>query len=203
MSELKSNEKAVACRADGNKLYSDRCFHKALLKYNESLCFAEVGSENVGHAFANRSAVYLEMKLFERCRANIELAKQFNYPETSLETLNKRDEKCRVLMKSETKACEKLFVLSHPANKKFPFVVDCLEVREDEKYGRYVVTNKSLRVGDIIAIEKPFVSVLLSESNFADIPKSNIFQRCTNCLADNALDLIPCSFCCQGSFSLL
>lgn len=200
MREYKSNKRAVECRADGNNFYNARCFHKALLKYNESLCFAELGSESVGLAYANRSAVYFEMKLFERCWRNIEMAKQNNYPEKNLEILNKREEKCRALMRSETKPNGIMFKLSHPANKKFPFIVDCLEVREDNQYGRYIITNKPLRVGDIVAIEKPFSSVLLSESKFGEIPEFNIFQRCANCLKDNALDLIPCALCNQGWF---
>lgn len=201
MREFKCNEKAVACRAYGNKFYNARNFHKALLKYNESLCLAVPGSENVGLAYANRSAVYLEMKLFDRCWENIEMAKRNNYPLHDFEILKKREEKCQASTKTETKTAGNFLKLSHPANKKVPFVIENLEAKEDPKYGRYIVTNKSLRVGDIIAIEKPFGSVLLSQSNFGEIPESNIFQRCTNCLKDNALDLIPCSFCCTGLIS--
>lgn len=198
MSEDKSSEKAVASREDGNKFYNARSFHKAMLKYNESLCFAEVGSKNVGHAFANRSAVYFEMKIFEKCLKNIEMAKQNNYFEEQIEILTKREEKARSSIHSEKKAAESFFKLSHPPNKKLPFIIQSLEMKEDKKYGRHIITNEPLRVGDIVAIEKPFCSVLLSESNFVKVPESNILQRCTNCLKDNALDLIPCPSCCKG-----
>lgn len=199
MSSLKSNDKAIACRVEGNKFYSDRSFHKALLKYNESLCFGS--GENLGLAYANRSAVYFEVKLFEKCLTNIEMAKQNKYPEMNLEVLSKREEKCRALMQFETKATESIFKLSYSANKKLPFVIDSLELRENKKYGRHIITNKSLRAGDIVAIEQPFCCVLLSESKFVKLPESNIYQRCANCLKDNAFDLIPCLLCCRGLLS--
>lgn len=202
MSELKANEKSDQLRNEGNKFYGLRKFHSALLRYNESLCYAKPGSENAGLAYANRSAVYFEMTLYERCLSNIELAKQNHYPEKSFEILKKRQEKCDELMKQQTKkppCLWDLFKLSHPPNKKIPFIVDCLEVKCSEQFGRYITTNRALKVGDIIAIERPYFSILLSESNFVGIAESNVFQRCTNCLKQNYLDLVPCPSCCKGN----
>lgn len=202
MCEIKSNKKADALRAEGNKFYSERKFHDAVLKYNESLCYAEPETENIGLAYANRSAVFFEMKLFEKCLKNVELAKSQKYPEKNLETLKKREEKCRELMKSSNESLtsdpRKLFKLSYPPNKRLPFIIACLELKVDEVFGRHIITNRSLKVGDIVSIEEPFCSVLLSQSNFVEVPKSNIFQRCANCLKDNGLDLMPCGRCCQG-----
>lgn len=205
MYNIKSNVQSEILRSDGNKFYSQRNFHDALLKYNESLCFAELGSENLGLAYANRSAVYFEMKIFERCLKNIEMAKLNNYPEKTLDLLRKREEKCNEIMKNQSlNQSEKFydpwnfFKLSYPPNKKLPFIANCLEVDCNEQFGRYIVTNKQLNVGDIVAIEKPFCSVLLAESPFVEIPTSNILQNCTNCLKANYLDLIPCELCCKG-----
>ena len=89
----KSNERAEKARSDGNKLYVERNFFDALLKYNESASHALKG-EALGLAYANRSAVYFEMKLFEKCMKNIELAKLNGYPKTNFATLAKRAEKC-------------------------------------------------------------------------------------------------------------
>jgi SET and MYND domain-containing protein 4 len=204
MSSKKCNVKSEQLRIDGNKFYTQRSFFEALLKYNESLCYAETGSENLGFAFANRSAVFLEMKLYDKCLNNIELAKQNNYPEKSFEILNKREEKCKEMMKNEkSSATWNFFKLSHPPHKNIPFIADCLEVKISEKYGRHVITNRQLKVGEIIAIERPFCSILLSESKFVQVPERNIYQRCSNCLAENALDLIPCSTCCRGLLKLI
>lgn len=201
MYSLKSNVQSEALRGDGNKFYSQRKFHDALLKYNESLCFAEPGSEHLGLAYANRSAVYFEMKFFERCLKNIEMAKMNNYPEKSFEVLRKREEKCNEMVKNQSEKLSdpwNFFKLSYPPNKKLPFIANCLEVDCNEQFGRFIVTNRQLNVGDVIAIERPFCSVLLAESPFVEIPASNILQNCTNCLKANYLDLIPCETCCKG-----
>lgn len=197
----KNNEKSNELRAEGNKLYSQRKFFDSMLKYNESLSFAQPGSEHIGLAYANRSAVYLEMKLHEKCLKNIELARRHNYPKKNFEILAKREEKCKTLIKTER---EKLpgswgfFKLSYPASKKLPFIANCLELKTSEKFGRHLVTNQPLKVGDIVSIEKPFCSVLLAESKALEIPNANIYQRCFNCLRDNAFDLLPCLSCCKG-----
>lgn len=48
------------------------------------------------------------------------------------------------------------FILqSQPTNKKFPFIDKCLKLKRNQKYGRYIVTKKSCKFGDIVGIEKP------------------------------------------------
>lgn len=197
---MKSDKKAEELRNEGNKFYVGKKFFDALLKYNESLCHATSGSEHLGFAFANRSAVYLEMKLIENSLKNIELAKAHNYPQRIFEVLSKREEKCHLLIEQNMKVVDpwSFFKLSYKPNEKLPFAVGPLELRINEKYGKHIVTNQSLKVGDILAIERPFVSVLLSESRFIKVEKSNKYQKCANCLKDNQLDLIPCSNCSQG-----
>lgn len=200
---FKSSTTSGVLRGEGNEFYAQRKFFYALLKYNESLSYAELDTANLGLAYANRSAVYFEMKLYERCLRNIEYARKNHYPEENFEILKKREEKCKDLMKTSR---EKLsdpwntFKLSYPPHKQIPFIAECLEVQSNEKFGRFVVTNRQLRVGDIVAIEKPFCSILIAESKFHENPESNIYQRCTNCLKENALDLIPCGTCSKGSF---
>lgn len=155
MFSRKSNAKSEELRTEGNKFYSQRKFFNALLKYNESLCYAEPASENVGHAYANRSAVYFEMKLYERCLKNVELAKQHRYPENNLEVLNNRTAKCNDLVNNSREKPSDVwnfFKLSYPPNVKLPFVVDCLEAKISEKYGRHLITNQALKVGDIVAV---------------------------------------------------
>lgn len=192
---MKSNEKSVALRNEGNLLYIQKKFHEALLKYNESLCLAEAQSENLGLAYANRSAVYFELKIYDKCLGNIKTAKENNYPEKMMEILRKREEKCQQLIELQEKPFDpwKFFKLSYPPNKHIPHIVGCLEVKTSEKFGRYIITNRALKVGDVLAIERPFCSLLEANN-----PESNIFQRCSNCARDNSMDLIPCESCCSG-----
>lgn len=200
--EMKSDKISEQCRAEGNKFYKGRNFFEALVNYNESLCNASSGSENLGHAFANRSAVYFELKLYGNSIKNIELARSHNYPQKNFEVLDKRAEKCRLMMRHQISVADhwRFFKLSFKPHKRLPFVANCCELGSNEKYGKHIVTNQAVKVGDILAIERPFCSVLLSESRFIEVDKFNKFQRCGLCLIDNQLDLLPCEGCCDGKF---
>jgi hypothetical protein len=201
----KSNKIADECRIIGNKLYSQRNFFDALVKYNESLCFAQDGSEAIGLAYANRSAVYFEMKLYEKCLKNIELAKLNGYPEKNFHILDKRSQKCHEF-KSEQQQVTVMenpfeFVkLSYKENPRLPFVVNCLELKQSEVFGRYIVTTQDLNVGDILAIEEPHFKVIKSDSRYESCPEMNKYQRCSVCLKDNLMDLIPCPYCISSEF---
>ena len=204
MSSRKSCTKSEKLRAEANRLYVQKKFYDALLKYNESLCCAEAESENLGLAYANRSAVYFEMKLYDKCLLNIDMAKRNRYPEKNFEILQKREEKCLELIKqhkSEVKPdAWNFFKLSYPPNKKLPFIVDCLEMKNDQKYGRHIVTNRALKVGDIIAIDDPTFKVVKADSRYSTCFESNTFQRCANCLHENLFSLIPCLSCCKTMY---
>lgn len=197
---VKSHERAEKTRHEGNKLFVQKSYFDALLKYNESLCYAEQGSEAIGLAYANRSAVYVEMKLFENSLHNIKLARQNGYPDKNVQILDKRTEKC--LQQIETGGSVRkdddpfdFIKLSHDINSKLPFVSNSLELRRSEKFGRYIVTNRDLKVGDIVAIEKPHFKIIKTDSRYDGCDEMNKYQRCAYCLRSNLLDLIPCSTC--------
>lgn len=198
----KSSERSEKLRKTGNDLYSQKKFYEALVKYNQSACSAEKSSENLGNAFANRSAVYFETKQYEHAIENIKLAKLNGYPEKNFNILNTREEKCLECLcrrkKSEPKIEKDFFQLSHKAKKTLPSILDCLELKNDEQFGRYVITNKALKVGDIISQDEPFCAVLLSHSKIIEVPDENIYRRCSNCFRENFLNLLPCETCCEG-----
>lgn len=181
----KNNLKADGFRNEGNSLYGKSNFRDALIAYNKSLCFALPGSKQLGLAYANRSAVYLKLKLFDHCLENIQLARGNNY--LNMDKLTEREQNC-----NELKMCyhpdpendpSSFFNLSYPANQKIPFIANCLKLRENQKYGRYIITNRNLNTGDVIAIEELFLKVLHHPGRF---------RRCSNCLKSNMLNLIPC-----------
>ncbi|XP_070496813.1 SET and MYND domain-containing protein 4-like [Chironomus tepperi] len=193
----KSNQTSNILRQEGNDFYKKREFFLALLKYNQSLCYAESESENLGLAYANRSAVYFEMKLHDQCLKNIDLAEKNSYPKLNFEILNQRRAKCTELT---TKKSQNVFKLSLPASRKLPFIANCLKIENNEKYGRHIITTADLSVGDIIAIDRSFCSIPISESQFVKVSELNIYQRCNNCLKSNQLNLIPCKSCCCAMF---
>ena len=140
----KSNLKADTFRNEGNSLFQQRNFHKALISYNKSLCFSLRNSQQLGFAFANRAAVYLEVDLPDHCLENIQLARDHNYQNE--EKLKERENKCLELKKNlrhdPENDPEAFMKLSYPSNKKIPFIVNCLELRENDQYGRYVRHHK-------------------------------------------------------------
>lgn len=81
------------------------------------------------------------------------------------------------------------FKLSHKANDKNPSIASCLQLRESEKFGRYIITDADLRVGDIIALEPLYVGV----------PRNlERYSRCHSCFKTNMMNLMPCSHCAEG-----
>lgn len=203
MNQSKSDARAERLRTEANRLYVQKKFYDALLKYNESLCSAEPESENLGLAYANRAAVYFEMKLYDKCLSDIEMAKQSHYPERNADVLKRRETKCLELQrKQDTRSSDawSYFKLTHPPHEKLRSVAGCLELKVDEKYGRHIVTNRPLRVGDVVAIDEPTFKVVKADSRYSTCFESNTFQRCGNCLNENHLSLIPCSSCSKTMF---
>lgn len=192
----KQNAVADALRTRGNQYYANRKFLDALEAYNQSLCTAEVDSEAVGLAFANRSAVYFEMKLYDKCLKNIQLAKDNKYPMKNIDKIKKREEQCLEMINNQLPDTSKpigveFLKMKCEPNQKIPFIANCLKLKSDAQFGRYVMTDQPLKAGDVVAIEEPFCKVLLANHRF---------KYCATCLSDNLLDLIPCHECTSTMF---
>lgn len=136
---LKSDEKSLELRIVGNELFLQGKFLQALSTYNKSLCFAET-SETLALVYANRSALFYQLKLYPQCLNNNRLAR----------FLEKRVEKNAMLKLGETRCYEQIhqmqsqqksdpfdyFKLSYEPNEKIPFVIDGVEVQTVEQYGK-------------------------------------------------------------------
>lgn len=196
MTSIKSNNQSDLHRLEGNKQYADRHFYEALKLYNKSLCFAEENSEILSKNYGNRSAVYFECQLYEKCLNNISLATTGNNTvENQMKKLSQRKQMCLEKLKNkqevdhQSDSSSDFLKLSYEANKKNSWIVNCLEVKSSDKFGRFVTASKELKVGSVIAFEEPYLKV---------IKPSNHYNRCSFCLEDNLLDLIPCSGCASG-----
>lgn len=171
----------------GNQMYQNSQFYDAICFYNESLLQAKTLKSNslLSLAYSNRSAVFFTVKQYELCLENIKLAKEHGYQADKLPTLDVREKKCNDILahqkaKDPADDATSFFKLSYPANNKIPFIISCLEMRETEQYGRGIYTNKDLKPGDIVAIEKPFMFLTYGD-----------FRRCANCFKSNMMSLIP------------
>lgn len=198
----KSDKIAKMLRHKAMQDVKNRKFHEALLNFNKSLCYAEPNSSTPALIYANRADVFYQLKLYDKSLNNISLARECHHDQDVLNDLYELEEKCYENMTHQIKYEDPwdFFRLSYPANKKIPFIIDCLEVRNDRQYGRYITTNRPLEAGDILAIEEPFFKYLKVDPDDSEYPESNSYNYCANCLLDNYLDLIPCSDCLTTMF---
>lgn len=118
-SNAKSDQKAEDFRTRGNQYYAGRQYVKALEEYNRSICYAEPGSGHISLGYANRSAVFFQLKLYEECLASIRMAIDSTYPDHLMAKLKKRESECTIKKrKMPPKPTPFQIKLSHPANKK-------------------------------------------------------------------------------------
>lgn len=172
----KNNEK-------GNEAFVKGDYFEALTMYNEALRYAELQSKQLGICFSNRSAVFLKVKQYKACLQNIGLARLNQCPRDILPKLYVREKECIKRMETSPQIEETwnaFFKLSYEPNPKFPFLSNCLQLKKDKK-GFFLMTNRDLKAGDIIAITKPFVRFPVDTSSY----------RCNYCLCDNFMNFIP------------
>jgi SET and MYND domain-containing protein 4 len=191
---MKDIKKAETFRKEGNSEFRRNKFYEALIAYNKSLCHSENNSENLGLAFANRAAVYLQLKQVDKWLENIALARVHEYKNEA--RLQERQQKAENLKETQREEdpendAANFFKLSYPSNEKYPSVANCLELRKNEKFGRHVVTNQALNPGDIVCYEPMILKTTFAHGNYS---------RCRNCLKSNYLNLIPCDNCSMGKF---
>jgi SET and MYND domain-containing protein 4 len=193
MQNPKSDVMSNKLRKTGNQHYAAKEYFKALEMYNQSICFAEQQSENLSIGFANRSAVYFEWQMFDRCLENIGLAKEANYPARLMPKLEKRRIDCEERMNAKMSVDVETVVpqLSYPAHANNPFMANCIELKENSKSGLHLITKRNLKIGDIVLIEKPFEARLRYQYRY---------QRCTNCLVENEMTLMPCPDCTSAMY---
>jgi hypothetical protein len=167
-----------------------------------SLCYATTGSQNIGIAYANRSAVYLKTGYYHLALENIKLARENNYPIDKTTKLDERKKLCLEKLKNGTDkedhlkkyedAWTKMMDAKLPANPKYPFyIADCLSLETSKKYGKHLRCNADVPVGTILAIEEPLIKVSQHDSRY---------KNCDNCLQRSHLNLFPCTSCVSAMY---
>jgi hypothetical protein len=142
----RDEEASTEYRNQGYKLMVQGKFFEALESFNKSLCTAQLGSREITLAFAGRASVYLETKCYEKCLANIELARNSGFTAEKDEMLNFLERKCQRSMENQMKIDDEslwsFFKLSHPPNPKIPFIINSLELHNSKEFGRLIITNQ-------------------------------------------------------------
>lgn len=183
----KCDKTAKEFSAKGEKFLAEGNFFQALDSFNNCLRFTSIDSCESSLSYSARAKIFYNVKLFRECSENIQLAKSEVFDDEL------RQIEAHVASSDNDESVNKweFFKLSHDANHKIPFIVDCLEVRENEVLGRYIATTKDLSPGDILIVEEPFYKVL---------SPLEIHRRCSICFSQNSMNLLPCETCSTGSF---
>lgn len=196
---LTNKEKSDKHREEGNDQYEDGKYFAAITSYNKALVYARDDRTRAAMCYGNRSAVYLELKYFDHCLRNIDLAEPY-FPVNAKQKLYDRRTECQKIMKMHSDESlhtfKHEFKLSYDANPKIPFFIDALKLRENSEDGKHLITTRDLKAGDVIAvINKPWKNPV---PNFMD---ANYVLGCYTCGDTNNGDLILGK--CQGKLKLL
>ncbi|KAB0792976.1 hypothetical protein PPYR_12596 [Photinus pyralis] len=183
----KSRKMADELREAGNRLFKFKSNALALEKYTQSVAYAPKDSEQLALAFANRSAVLYELKLYQECLRDITQAFSSNYPQHLHHKLLKRRENAEAAKSAqcEVNYHESVPTLSSTPNPDIECASSCIRISFEENQGRHVVAVNDIEIGDVVAIEEPFTKILL---------RDHYLTHCYNCLKPSP-NLIPCDNC--------
>lgn len=186
-SHKKSNEQSIHYRRCGDDEFRLEKWSNAMDLYNQSLCLAENESENIGMAYAQRSACFFHLQKYNEALIDIELAKSANVSDDLMCELNQRKNECQNLIAK--KSLENHPKLSYEADANFPSLANVLELKQNEEFGRYFVAKCDIPIGKIV----------LAEESFIGIRKENPWTYCVECLRMRT-NLIPCQLCATTVF---
>lgn len=187
----KDEMESIAHRIKGNELFKGENWTEAMKHYNDSISCAISESEHLGFGYANRASCFLHLKMYDKCLADIELAKNANYPPNSMPKLDKRKEDCLKAMNESTEVDEKVTLeMSFSPNTKFPGLANVLDVRSNSEFGKHVVAKRDIDVSKIVMLEDAFVF-----GTYAD----KTITICKTCAKKN-MNFIPCPNCTDVMF---
>lgn len=179
----KNNQRSTELRNAGNKYFLSGNAFDAIHYYNQSLCFAENGSENIPLAYVNRSACFFRLKMHDKAFRDIELAKKANLPDRMLVKVERLQKDCQKVMDSIEKRINYLPKLSYETDKNYSCMANVLEIVQNDVFGRHIVAKCDIPAGKTVLLEECFVSC-----------SKNGHEMCYTCYRqmDN---FIPCSGC--------
>lgn len=143
-------------RKIGNQFYMAQEYNKAIWKYNRVLILA-TSSETLGIAYANRSAAYFALSLYEDCLDSARLAKTCTLSTKVLHKVLARERMAIELnaIKVTNEHVEPTH-LSYRRHKLIPSFVHCLAPRNP--FGG-IITTKNLLPGDVLVVEPPLATL--------------------------------------------
>lgn len=184
----KDNQQSTRLRVEGNMKFRLNHYPEAMDLYNRSLSFAEVGTNNVALAYANRSACFFHMKMYDEALIDIELAKKANISNHLIPKLEHCERQCHQLRGTTTVALKHPCKLSYEPDTNFPCMANAIEIKYNEKFGRHLIAKRYIPAGQTILFEDSYV--MAREDNK---------MLCQTCYRANA-NLIACNRCPDAMF---
>lgn len=188
----KSNHRSRKHRKIADSKLEQKKWIEAMDQYTASLCYAEKDSENMSWAYGKRSVCFLNIKMYEKCLIDIDLATRANCPPHLIQELEKRRNYCQKLMKNDDQFKKFLPKLSYEANERYPDMANVMGIRYNKEFGRHIRANCYIPVGKTIFLEEAFIAQTPESS-------SSMAFKCSNCLK-SYMNFIPCANCNFGMF---
>ncbi|XP_014222568.1 SET and MYND domain-containing protein 4-like [Trichogramma pretiosum] len=212
--EAKDPEESDRYRKEGNALYalsghSAVIHEKILTRYTQSLAFAPSNSLQMALAYSNRSALLYHCGKYVDCMLDIERA--MRYEPLCIKIKKKLIDRKVMCLKyfdgevfdrltandeSSTKDADRIEMLTKLLEKskledqklvsqKLVESTDKVAIKYNATFGRHLVATKNIEPGEIIFVQKPYVSHLNVRTPYS---------QCCNCLS-YAYSSIPCENC--------
>lgn len=179
----KNNSQSTKLRMQGNFKFRLDQWPEAMDLYNRSLCYAEVGTNNVPLAYANRSACFFYMKMYDESLADIVMAKKANISKHLIPKLEHRERLCHQLRGTVKTPSNDLCKLSYESDTKFPCMANVIKINYNQDFGRHLIAQQDTPAGQTILLEDSYV-----------IAREDGKLVCQTCYRANA-NFIACERC--------
>lgn len=186
----KKNDKyAFQLRKNGNVLFGYGKWSEALEKYNECLCYATNDSSNIALTYAKRASCFLNMKLYNQCLIDIDLARKSKYPDNFKKKLDEREADCLKLMEEQENSVEFHEKLSYESDENIPCMANVIKIKRNTVGKLSMIAKEDIDAGQTIILGKAFIGYLYSR----------FYLKCNICLQDHT-NLVPCKNCTVAMF---
>lgn len=189
-SSQKCNTQAHQWIQRGNTAYSDRKWDEAFSAYNQALCFAEPGTTCKGLAYGNRARCFYQLKLYRNGFTDFRLAAQKKCPDKFLNDTRNLRAHCKKQAAHQHKVKRIVPKMTFPANTQFPCMANVLDIKNIRGYGRSVIANANIAVGETIFLAETFASVTMPHNQ----------AYCYTCHRNDHMNFIPCPNCSDVMF---
>ncbi|RZC37445.1 ASC and/or SET domain containing protein, partial [Asbolus verrucosus] len=141
-------------------------------------------------AYANRSACLYKLGMHKECITDMNRALAHGYPTEKRPNLIERRDQLLKLKRPERGSFEKTpKIPKSQKSRRNPSARNCIEVQNNEEFGRHIVATRDIRIGDVLSVEEPFACVVEKEVLF----------HCHEC-AVLCYNPIPCEDCTRVLF---